>query len=231
MDSGRGNNYRRDSKIDRCDVRVNLRASFIVACAVIFGVIVLLGYFIQIPVLINLRTMFVNWAVILIAVLFLVGAINLARTHWHKVTTSQPGGIYSLILLVTLLITILTLVIERLGLFGGFRWAEWLLKYVTIPVESSLVAILAIVLIHASVRLFKRRLNLFSVIFIITALFIMVATASLPGVEIPGLKATRDWVMQVPASAGARGILLGVSLGTIATGLRILIGADQPYGG
>jgi hypothetical protein len=31
--------------------------------------------------------------------------------------------------------------------------------------------------------------------------------------------------------AGARGILLGVALGTVATGLRILIGADRPYGG
>jgi len=31
--------------------------------------------------------------------------------------------------------------------------------------------------------------------------------------------------------AGARGILLGVSLGVIATGVRILIGSDRPYGG
>jgi hypothetical protein len=33
------------------------------------------------------------------------------------------------------------------------------------------------------------------------------------------------------ASGGARGILIGVALGTIATGLRILMGVDRPYGG
>jgi hypothetical protein len=31
--------------------------------------------------------------------------------------------------------------------------------------------------------------------------------------------------------AGARGILLGVALGSLTTGLRILIGADRPYSG
>jgi len=33
------------------------------------------------------------------------------------------------------------------------------------------------------------------------------------------------------AAGGARGILLGVALGTLTTGLRILFGADRPYGG
>jgi len=31
--------------------------------------------------------------------------------------------------------------------------------------------------------------------------------------------------------AGARGILLGIGLGVVSTGLRILIGADRPFGG
>jgi hypothetical protein len=33
----------------------------------------------------------------------------------------------------------------------------------------------------------------------------------------------------VPTLAGVRGILLGVALGTIATGLRVLMGAERPY--
>jgi hypothetical protein len=43
------------------------------------------------------------------------------------------------------------------------------------------------------------------------------------------LPVIKDWVLEVPALAGARGILLGVALGTAATGLRVLLGIDRPY--
>ena len=39
----------------------------------------------------------------------------------------------------------------------------------------------------------------------------------------------RDWLIRVPASAGARGILIGVALGTLAMGLRVLTGIERPY--
>jgi len=34
----------------------------------------------------------------------------------------------------------------------------------------------------------------------------------------------------VVAAGGARGILLGVALGSIVTGLRVLLAVDRPYG-
>ena len=43
------------------------------------------------------------------------------------------------------------------------------------------------------------------------------------------LPAIKDWVFDVPMLAGMRGILLGVALGTLATGLRVLLGVDRPY--
>jgi hypothetical protein len=43
------------------------------------------------------------------------------------------------------------------------------------------------------------------------------------------LPVIKDWVLEVPALAGARGILLGAALGTAATGLRVLLGIDRPY--
>jgi hypothetical protein len=41
----------------------------------------------------------------------------------------------------------------------------------------------------------------------------------------------RPWVTEVLALGGARGILIGVTLGTLTTGLRVIFGADRPYGG
>jgi hypothetical protein len=93
------------------------------------------------------------------------------------------------------------------------------------------MAILVVVLTYAAARMLGRRMNLFSLVFIITVLLVLIGTVSLPGVEIDLLRDLRSWIVQVAATAGARGILLGVALGTIATGLRVLMGADRPYGG
>jgi hypothetical protein len=41
----------------------------------------------------------------------------------------------------------------------------------------------------------------------------------------------KDWILNVPGTAGMRGIIIGVALGTIATGVRVLMGFDRPYGG
>jgi hypothetical protein len=191
------------------------------------GLVVLLGFFIDLPVLSFLRAVFLRWAVILAAVAMLVGLFNLAAVHWRKMGSRQPGSFYSAVLLISMVVTLV------IGLFFGptSTWSLWIFNYIQVPVESSLMAVLAVVLAYASARLLNRRINLFSIVFLATALLILVGTATIPGLEVPGLTELRAWITQVPAAGGARGILLGVALGTIATGLRVLIGTDRPYGG
>ena len=106
----------------------------------------------------------------------------------------------------------------------------WIFNYIQIPIEASLMAILSIVLIYAGVRLLRRKPNLLTIVFIATAVVILLMSGPLFGIDIPGLAELRIWIGKVPAVAGARGILLGISMGIIAAGLRILMGADRPYG-
>ncbi|MBN2550322.1 MAG: hypothetical protein JXB15_14255 [Anaerolineales bacterium] len=204
-----------------------IRNFVLASIAIAVGFVVLSGYFIDLPALSSLRALFLQWAVILAAVALLVGLANLARVHWNKIKTRQPGGAYSFVLLVSMIVTLL--VVGFLGPTGD--WSVWIFEYIVLPVESSLMALLVVVLVYAGVRLLNRRIDLTSLLFLGTALFILIGTVSLPGVDLPVLRDVRIWVSQVLALAGARGILLGVGLGTIATGLRILLGADRPYGG
>jgi hypothetical protein len=46
---------------------------------------------------------------------------------------------------------------------------------------------------------------------------------------VPVLPAIRDWILDVPAMAGVRGILLGVGLGALLTAIRLLLGVERPY--
>jgi hypothetical protein len=70
------------------------------------GLIVLLGYFLQIDLLTSLRIVLLEWAILLVAVAMLVGVANLFYVHWRKVATSQPNSLYSLVLVVALIATL-----------------------------------------------------------------------------------------------------------------------------
>jgi len=202
------------------------------AIAIASSVLVLAGYFFaqkvngQISLLTDIRLTLLNWAIILAGFAIFIGILNLFQVHFKKIQNKQKGSVYSLLLIVSLVATFL---------FGLVKPGQIGVVFTTIqlPVEASLMALLAVTLTYASVRLLHRRFNLLSVIFLVTALLILLGTAPLPflGV-IPGLSDwVRPFIAQVVAAAGARGILLGVALGTLTTGLRILFGADRPYGG
>ncbi len=196
--------------------------------AIVAGVLILLGYFIPVEPLLSLRGLLVQWAVILTAFGLLVGVINLAKAHWLKVRTRQPGSGYSVLLLLSLLLAFVVVVF--FGPTGGP--SMWIFNYLQVPVESSLAALLAIVLAYACVRLLSRRPTVISIVFVITVLLVLLGTAPMfISTEVPQLSQLRSWIVQVPAVAGARGILLGVTLGMIATGIRILMGVDRPYSG
>jgi hypothetical protein len=99
------------------------------------------------------------------------------------------------------------------------------------------MAVLAVTLVYASIRLFRNRVDAKTIVFLVTALLVLSGTISLPvllqipllGDEI--LPMVAQIISQVLAAGGARGLLIGIALGALTTGLRILFGADRPYGG
>ncbi len=201
------------------------------AVALAAGLFVLLGYFIDLDLVQRLRLIFLQWAVLLAAGALIVGLVNLISVHWRKVGLLEEGWIYSAVLILALVVTL------GLGLF--FRpdnpVALFIFNNFQLPVESSLMAVLAISLLVAGFRLISRRRDIYTLIFLATALFVMVGTAPWP---VPGqgtfevvVRDLRAWISQVWAAGGARGILLGVALGATATGLRVLLGTERPYGG
>ena len=209
--------------------RLNLGRLISVVIAISSGILVLLGYFFQVVPFYSLRREFVQWAVILAGFAVLVGVINLTSVHVKKIRRKEKGSAYSLLLIFFLLMTFL----------AGVAWKPdhpnmvLLFKTVQFPVEASLMALLTVSLTYASIRMLRRRLNLLSIVFLGTALITLLGTASLPFIgDVPFLgDIVRPFVSQVMAGAGARGILIGVALGTLTTGLRILFGVDRPYGG
>jgi hypothetical protein len=201
------------------------------AVAIAIGLVVLLGYFFR-PMFDPLLSILMQWAIILAAVATIVGIVNLLSVHWQKVRMRKKGAIYSLIALLACLITILV------GIIFGANSQSFQMTVTAIqtPVEASLLALLAVTLAYASFRLFsKRSIDLMSGSFIVSALVFLILnigfiTASISSLDIPLLNRIIDLINEIPVG-GTRGLLVGIALGTLATGLRIILGGDRPYRG
>jgi len=208
---------------------VKLKGLFSTAIAIATGLIVLVGYFVELPILVNLRITILNWAIILAALALFIGVFNLLAVHADKVRSKKKGGFYSLILILSMLVTL----VLGLWLRPDHPLMALIFNAIQLPVETSLMAMLVVTLTYASIRLLRRRSNLISVIFLVTALLILLGSAPLPFIgSLPIVSdMIRPFIAQVLAAAGARGILIGVALGALTTGLRVLFGAERPYGG
>jgi hypothetical protein len=199
---------------------------FSAVIAIAAGILILGGYFF--PELMSVQTLLLNWAIILAGTAALVGIFNLVSVHADKIRRQDKGSIYSAFLLGSLVVTFLFGMVLR----PSDSSMMIVLNGIIIPVESSLMGLLTISLLYAALRLMRRRADLMSIIFLATAAVLLLGSAALPSGDIP-LFGTflRPWITQVLALGGARGILIGVALGSLTTGLRVLFGADRPYGG
>ncbi|MEK6222763.1 MAG: hypothetical protein N2D54_11010 [Chloroflexota bacterium] len=183
--------------------------------AIIFGAIVLATYLFPAG---GLRNSILNWVVIATATALLVGVLNLLRIHLSKIRQQSGKSLYSFSVIVSLVLVFLV------TLFNGSSGSatQWFFEYVQVPIESSLMAVLTVILTYSAARMLGRRTNLYSILFIAFTIIALIGNGSFIDIEFPFLQAI--------AEGGARGILLGVGLGTVTTGLRILMGVDRPYG-
>ncbi len=201
---------------------------FAAALAVLAAVIVLVGAFVPLSPLPALRFLLLQWGVLLAGTAALVGFYNLIAVQWRNLSKGGLQTLYSFILLLAALVTFILVL-----LFGSESPLihNWFLLGIIRPVEASLMGLLSITLIDALVRLTRRRLNLLTLLFLLSALFFLLAMAPLP-IQIPILSDfLAPWIQNTLVTAGARGLLLGIALGALTTGLRLLLAVDRPYGG
>jgi hypothetical protein len=232
---------------------------FLTSIAMIAGVVTLLGYFLgpALPQLFSLRTLLVSWVVMLGAVAMCLGVLNLGSVHLKKIFQRSRGWPYSLFVLLGLLIGLSAGFVPVLSAFSarlqgaappaeatglGNPYSQWVFRYLQSALGTAISGLIVFFLVFAGFRLLRRPTwRLTSMVFIVVAIVsligmapVLIDIAEVPVTSNLPLNEIRTWpwvwLSQVPAVAGARGLLLGIALGAIATGLRVLLAIDRPYG-
>lgn len=155
-----------------------------------------------------------------LALAVLIGVGNLIGVHLRRVIQRDQGLVYSAALLLSFAAAVsLTLISRNDGLV--------LLETVQLSVESALAGVLFFALVYGAYRMMRHRVSWSAALFLLVLLIVLIAALPLSGTD--AVRDLRDWLLEIPVSAGARGLLLGIALATVVTGVRVLIGVDRSY--
>lgn len=212
------------------------------------GWIVLLGYFLpEVELFKSTNQSLLGIASQLAAVVVLVGAINLFLVHTKKLTGNTPGWFYSLFVLFGLVAVILLNVVAPfvapflpadvvLGVGPASNANLFIFKYIQSAAGAAIAGLIFFFLVLAGYRVLGRRMTLATFAFVVSGAITLLALAPwptfLPNPEVYDNTTLRDLLRTltlIPSIAGARGLLLGIALGVVATGLRVLLAQDRPY--
>jgi hypothetical protein len=167
------------------------------------------------------------------AIAILIGLLNLIAVHLGRFVRSEHGWPYSLITLIAALIVGVVRILDRAEVWSGDLEGEQIsvrvFEAVQVSLESALAAMLLFFLVYAAYRLMRRQVTIWNFVFSLTVVIVLLGSISFKDIEV--FNDTRDWLERVPANAGTRGILIGVGLGTVVAGIRVLVGQDRSYRG
>jgi hypothetical protein len=193
-----------------------------VIAAAISGLVMLAAFFFQ-PITAPYLGLALNWAIILSSVALLVAIASLVVTHIRFIAKGRKGFLYSIVLVVAFLGTLV------LGWYLGLDDPAFLkaIRTVLIPLENALMALVALVLMSAAVKIFRvRGWSILTVSFGLSALvFLFLNLGFLRFESNPGLSQFVSTLQGLPV-VGARGLLIGVALGALLMALRVLFGQE-----
>jgi hypothetical protein len=194
-----------------------------VSIAVATGLLTLAGYLFPRTLWGSYRDQLVEWAVIVGGFAVILGLLNVISVHSQRVLKLGKGWMYSLVLLLAALVSWIPPVTQ--GSSGGAT--RQIFDIVIAPVGASLAALLVFTLTLAAFRLLRDQRSPWSLLFIVVAGLTLLGSTPVQGLE--WLSDVRSWLINVPGMAGVRGLILGVALGIVVTGLRVLLTQDRPY--
>ncbi len=193
------------------------------------GILVFVHFFVSGPGMDPLLNGLVEWATIIAAFGILLGLVNVGRVHGRRILQRQTGWPYSLVLILSALAVLV------LGLMPGSAGSgdikvQWVFRHVLEPLSTTLFSLLAFFLASAFFRALRLR-NVEAVL--VTLATVVVLLGHVPSSPLWSfleyVKPVKDWLLNVPAMAGVRAILIGGAIGALATAMRVLLGLERPY--
>lgn len=189
---------------------------------VVCGLFMLLSFYFKVPALSAVETNLYSWSINTGAFAGLVGIVSLTGLHWKHVVRKDSNSFYSAVLLLVMWSVLLY------GLVATHQAPFYRKLYSALyePVGSTTLALLAYYITSAALRAFVAKSSE-SAIMLVAGIVVMLGQVPIGAVIWEKIPVISEWVMSVPSTAGARGLLIASSIGGISMGLRVILGMER----
>lgn len=202
------------------------RKALLIILSLLTGLFVILTAFSADPKVLAVRAEFLHWASLLFAVLLFFAILDYVIACAKSPLDSSESTVGNFIVFAAFIGALL------LGLLDGFDSPQLRQAVFTLQtsVETSLAALVCIGLIFALYRLPRQKMSLMKASFICGMfVFLLIYGGIFSYVPLPyaGERAV-ELIRLIPAGT-LFGLLLGVAIGALVTGVRFLIFGKNPY--
>jgi rod shape-determining protein MreD len=191
----------------------------------VMGVLMIVQFLVPHAVSLDLNERVAKGLIIVGAFAFVLGVGSLIRVHGGRLRRRSPDWPYSVVALLAFGVT------AAIGIVSGVDLGtptDWIFQHILTPLEATMFSLLAFFIASAAYRTFRARTPEATVLLAV-ALVVMLGRVPLGELVYGRMPDVVEWLFQFPASAAKRGIILGVSLGMVATSLRIIVGIERAY--
>ena len=183
-------------------------------------IISLFGGFVTIPIISGPSTFLVKNVAYIALFPVYFGVILTTRYHFNKIIRPKKKEDY---------VSILTIIFMIAMIFASWSMGsfyEFLFYRLMQPISIAIVSYVGFYIMSAMYRGFKAR-NLYAIVFLISAVIVMITNAPLLLQVFPGAIVLRDWFNDVPQTSAMRTVLIVTLLGMIALAGRAVLGYER----
>ena len=208
-----------------------LKREIPIATTFIIGMIFIFSYFFSDPLTDYIRARLIIWSTIMAATMLALGVINLFIVHIRKIRRRDTGWPFSIWLLVgTIFMTAFS--VQQGILFGkavidapALNWIYW---NVNTQLGITTFSLFGFYIVSATIHGFKIR-SVESFLFVLGGVLIFLWNAPVGTVIWEGFGPLGTWLSSYIAGGTYRAVTLCLAVGSLALGIRILLGIDRGY--
>lgn len=176
------------------------------------------------PILSPLTRDINNWSIILSAYAMMYGFLRLIIHHGRRVIQSGGRSLYSIWLITVMMIILI------FGLIGSIQQpvVQWIYSIPYQALKANFQSLAFLYMCSAALRVFRFK-DTNSYVYVGVAVIVMLSNMPVWNLYTNIFVDMKEWILTVPSAGAMVGFNMGIALGSILVGIRMMLGLERGW--